>query len=337
MRRAAGNSLRRREFLAVLGGGALTPWVIRPGFTQQMEPQAAHIGFISGVDAAAAADFLAALRDGLSTRGYLEPGTLKLEQLFANYDLDRIPALLEDLERQRVNVIVTHAAATYSVVKGRRTIPAAYEFSADPVTLGIAKDLAHPLDNATGITLMSVEMNGKRLELLHEIMPQIRRVAVLANPLHPGVQRERGDFEAKAHQLGIDVSFFPIPNRAELDRALGTIATNPPEALVAFSDAFVVENRNYMINFAMSRHLPVVSGWAVMAESGALCAYGPRLVKSYRRVAYYVDRILKGAKPAELPIEQPTKFELVINLNSAKTLGLAIPPLVLVRADRVIE
>jgi len=168
-------------------------------------------------------------------------------------------------------------------------------------------------------------------------MPQIRRVAVLANPLHPGVQRERGDFEAKAQQLGIDVSFFPIPNRAELDRALGAIATNTPGAMVAFSDAFVVENRNYIINFAMSRHLPVVSGWAIMAESGALCTYGPRLVESYGRVAYYVDRILKGAKPAELPIEQPTKFELVINLNSAKTLGLTIPPLVLVRADRVIE
>jgi putative ABC transport system substrate-binding protein len=329
--------MRRRDFITVLGGATSTRWMIRPGFAQSVGPQAAHIGFISGLDAAAAAEFLTALRDGLSAYSYVEPSTLKVEQLFANYDLDRIPALLEQVEGQHVNVIVTHAAATYSVVKGRRTIPTVYEFSADPVTLGIAKDLAHPLENATGITLMSVEMNGKRLELLHEIMPQIRRVAVLANPLHPGVQRERGDFEAKAQQLGIDASFFAIPNRAELDRALSSIATRAPDALVAFSDAFVVENRKDIISFAMSRRLPVVSGWAVMAESGALCTYGPRLVESYRRVAYYVDRILKGAKPAELPIEEPSKFELVINLNIARTLGLTIPSQVLVRADRVIE
>jgi putative tryptophan/tyrosine transport system substrate-binding protein len=236
-----------------------------------------------------------------------------------------------------VAVIVTHAAATYNVVKGRRTIPAVYEFSADPVTLGIAKDLAHPLENATGITLMLVEMNGKRLELVREIMPQVRRVAVLANPLHPGVQRERGDFEANARRLGIDASFFATPNRAELDRALSSIATHAPDALFAFSDAFVVENRKHIISFATSRRVPVVSGWAVMAEGGALCTYGPRLVESYRRVAYYVDRILKGAKPAELPIEEPSKFELVINLNTARTLGLTIPSQVLVRADRVIE
>ena len=197
--------------------------------------------------------------------------------------------------------------------------------------------MAHPLYNPTGITLMSVEMNGKRLELLHEIMPRARRVAVLANPLHPGVQRERADFEDKARQLAIDASFFPTPNRAELDRAFGAIAADLPDALVAFSDAFVVENRGDIINFAMSRRVPVVSGWAVMADSGALCTYGPRLVESYRRVAYYVDRVLNGAMPAELPIEQPTIFELVINLNSAKTLGLTIPPLVLVRADKTIE
>jgi ABC-type uncharacterized transport system substrate-binding protein len=165
----------------------------------------------------------ARVRDGQSVQGYAEPSTLKIEQLFANYDLARIPALLQQLERQCVDVIVTHAAATYAVVKGRRTIPVVYEFSADPITLGIAKDLAHPLDNATGITLMSVEMNGKRLELLHEIAAQIRRVAVLAN--------------------------------------------------------------------AMSRQLPVVSGWAVMAESGALFTYGPRLVESYRRVAYYAGHL----------------------------------------------
>jgi putative tryptophan/tyrosine transport system substrate-binding protein len=184
---------------------------------------------------------------------------------------------------------------------------------------------------------MSVEMNGKRLELLHEIAPHITRIAVIANPLHSGMQLERADFETKGKELGVDVSFFSTQNRAELDQALSSLASEAPQALVAFSDAFVVDNKNYIINFAMSRHLPVISGWAVMAENGALCTYGPRLIESYRRTAYFVDRIHKGSKPAELPIERPTVFELVVNLNSAKTLGITVPATVLARADRVIE
>ncbi len=328
--------MRRRQILALLGGAAMaSSSAMRAAAAQGAGP--ARVGFISGGDQAAAADFLNALRDGLAEHGFVEPRTLKMDLLFADYALERVPGLIAELERRRVDVIVTHAAATPIVVKGQRTIPVVYEFSADPVTTGIAADLAHPLFNATGITLMRSELNSKRLELLHEIAPEMRRVAVIANPLHPGEELERADLQAKARQLGIAISFFPTPNRRELDSALGTIATNPPQALVLFSDGFVVENREYIINFAMSRHLPVVSGWAVMAKSGALCTYGPRLVESYRRAAYFVDRILKGAKPAELPIEQPTVLELVINLNSAKTLGLTIPPTVLARADEVIE
>jgi putative ABC transport system substrate-binding protein len=260
-----------------------------------------------------------------------------MEERFADYKPDRIPSLVQELEQQRVDIIVTHAAATVPVATGQHRVPVVYELSADPPSLGLAADLAHPLHNATGISLMSVEMNGKRLELLHEIAPQISRVAVIANPLHSGMQLERVDFEAKGKQLGIAVSFFPTANRAELDQALSKLMDEAPQALVAFSDAFIVDNKNYIINFAMSRRLPVISGWAVMAENGALCTYGPRLVESYRRTAYFVDRILKGSAPAELPIERPTVFELVVNLNSAKTLGVTIPSTVLVRADRVIE
>jgi ABC-type uncharacterized transport system substrate-binding protein len=148
---------------------------------------------------------------------------------------------------------------------------------------------------------------------------------------------EREDFESKGKELGIAVSFFPTANRAELDQALSRLTDESPQALVAFSDAFIVDNKNYVINFAMSRRIPVISGWGVMAKNGALCTYGPRLVESYRRTAYFVDRILKGSKPAELPIERPTVFELVVNLNSAKILGVTIPSSVLVRADRIIE
>ena len=323
--------MRRREFITLFGGAAAA-W---PLAARGAGP--AHIGFISSLSPAATADFVDALRGGLAAHGYSEPGTLKIDLLFADYVLERVPALIEELEQRRVDVIVTHAAATMSVVKGHRTIPAVYEFSADPVALGIATDLAHPLFNATGVTLMMAELNSKRLEVLREIAPNIRRIAVIANPQHPGSEFERKDSEAKARQLGMEISFFPTPNREELDRALRAIEANPLQAIVLFSDAFVVENRKHIIDFAMSRSVPVISGWAIMADSGALCTYGPRLVESYRRVAYFVDRILKGAKPDELPIEQPTVLEFVVNLNSAKALGITIPPLVLARADRVIE
>jgi putative ABC transport system substrate-binding protein len=326
--------MKRREFIALVSS-AVTGLPIHLRAAQASGP--AHIGFISGLDKPAAADFLNALRDGLTARGYAEPSTLKMEERFADYKPDRIPSLVQELEQQRVDIIVTHAAATLPVATGQHRVPVVYELSADPPSLGLAADLAHPLHNATGISLMSVEMNGKRLELLHEIAPQISRVAVIANPLHSGMQLERVDFEAKGKQLGIAVSFFPTANRAELDQALSKLMDEAPQALVAFSDAFIVDNKNYIINFAMSRRLPVISGWAVMAENGALCTYGPRLVESYRRTAYFVDRILKGSAPAELPIERPTVFELVVNLNSAKTLGVTIPSTVLVRADRVIE
>lgn len=325
--------MKRRTFIALLGSAASSALAGHP------RPGAplARLGFVSGVDEAAAADFIGALRDGLSGYGYVEPRTLKLDLRFANFVLDQIPSMVEELERERVDVIVTHAAATGIVVKSPRTIPAVYEFSADPVSLGIASDLAHPLYNATGISLLMPQLNGKRLELLREIVPGIRRVAVLANPLHPGQLLERDDSEAKARQLGIEISFFPTRDRAELNRALDSIGAGPPQPLVLFADAFVVENREHIINFAMSRGMPVISGWRVMAKAGALCTYGPRMIESYRRVAYFVDRILNGAKPAELPIEQPTRLELVINQNSAKTLGIAIPPAVLARADEIIE
>jgi putative tryptophan/tyrosine transport system substrate-binding protein len=329
--------MQRREFIVTLGGAAVWPFAAHAQQRAAQAPGSAHIGFVSGLDKSAAVDFLNALRDGLAAHGYTEPSTLKIEERFADYKLDRIPSLVRELEQQRVDIIVTHAAATLPVATGQHQVPVVYELSADPPSSGLAADLAHPLHNATGVSLMLVEMNGKRLELLHEIAPQITRIAVIANPLHGGMQLERDDFEAKGKQLGIAVSFFPTPNRAELDQALNRLADESPQALVAFSDAFIVDNKNYVINFAMSRRLPVISGWAVMAETGALCTYGPRLIESYRRTAYFVDRILKGKTAAELPIERPTVFELVVNLNSAKTLGITMPTSVLVRADRVIE
>src|SRR5215472_13494508 len=253
--------MRRRNLLAVFGGAMVA---LRFSVTESVEP--VRVGFVSGGDEKGAANFIAALRDGLAAEGYHEPDTLTLECLYADYSLEHVPALVADLERRRVELIVTHAAATPIVVKGYRTVPVVYEFSADPVATGIAADLAHPLFNATGVTLMKAELNSKRLEFLHEIAPEVHQVAVITNPLHAGEEREREDLGAQAEQLDIHLAYSDAQSRAELDRALDAIAADPPQALIAFSEGFVVENRDTIINFAMRYRLPLISGWAVMAK-----------------------------------------------------------------------
>lgn len=212
-----------------------------------------------------------------------------------------------------------------------------YVFSADPVLAGIADSLARPARKMTGITLLSAELNGKRLELLREIMPQISRVAILASPTHAGEELERSNSVEMAQRLGITIEYFPTPSPEELRGAYTRLAADPPQAIVVFPDPITFTNRRQIVDFANDHRVPVVSGWADFAEAGALYTYGPRLTESYRRLAYYVDRILKGEKPAELPIERPTVFEFVINLKTAKALGIEVPPMLLARADRVIE
>lgn len=324
--------MRRRQFLATLAGSGLAL-----GTAPAIGAAPAHIGFVSGDDKHGAAGFVKALRDGLAAEGYRGPDTLNLDLVYADYALDRIPTLVAALERGGVALIVTHAAATPIVVKGARSVPAVYEFSADPVATGIARDLAHPLFNATGVTLMRAELNRKRLDFLHQIMPGLRRVAIIANPLHAGEAGEQAEIAAEAERLGITIRVYPTPDRPALERALAAIAADPPQAILALSEGFVVANRQTIIDFGLQRRIPVVSGWAVMARSGALFTYGPRLVESYRRTAYFVGRILGGSRAEDLPIEQPTVFELVLNLKTAKALGIGMPPELLAEADDAIE
>jgi putative ABC transport system substrate-binding protein len=323
-------SSRRRLCLGVAAWAAAPSWRLARAATQR-------VGFISGGDADDAADFLAALRADLARRGYVEPQFLAFDVRFADGDLARIPTFVAELERGQAVVIVTHAVATTLVVQVPRKVPVVYEFSADPVAAGIAADLAHPLFNATGITLMLAELNGKRLDLFKQILPGMRRVGVLANALHPGQERERAVVEDEARQQGLRTSAYTMRSEAELAAALAALAAAPPEGLLVLSDGFVVTHRRKILDFALAHRMPVISGWALMADSGALCTYGPRLAESFARVGYFVDRILKGAAPSALPIEQPTILELVINLKTARQLGLSVPKTVLTRADRVIE
>jgi putative ABC transport system substrate-binding protein len=215
-------------------------------------------------------------------------------------------------------------------------VPVVFSMSADPVDAKVAASYAQPGGNVTGVTLFAAEMAGKRLAFLHEVLPAAKRVAVVANPLHPGAQRELKTARDAAATLGLDLSYFPTPTAAELDAALADIVKARVEAVLVFSDGFALANADRLAAFSLQHRIAVVAGWTPFAQRGALLAYGPKFSDVYRRLATYVDRIHRGARPGELPIEQPTKIELVLNLKTARALGLTMPQALLLRADEVI-
>jgi putative ABC transport system substrate-binding protein len=323
--------MRRREILAVALVGSTLPRRV----AAQAPEKVYHIGWVTAQRQASLLPYIDAFRAGLAALGYVEGRNLVLDYRYADDVIERVPELASELARLPVELLVAQGAAAFEI-RGV-DLPIVYGISADPVSAGFADSLAHPRGNMTGVTFMAVEMNGKRLELLREIILGLRRVTIIGNPEHPGSHLERGFSEETGNRLGIKIAYLPTRNRNELAAAFATIDEDQPQAISVLADGFAIQNRQDIIDFAMSRGIPVISGWPVFADSGAICTYGPKLTESYRRLAYYVDRILKGAKPADLPIEQPTQFELVVNLKSAKALGIAIPQAVEARADRVIE
>jgi len=324
--------MRRREFIAGIGSAAAWPLV-----AQAQQQKLARIGWVTAAPAPDVNPFVDALRAGLAELGYAEGRNVAITARYADGNINSVLPLAEELAKLPVDVITTQGTATRQLLKISETVPVVYVFSADPVLAGIADSLARPGHSMTGISVMSVELNGKRLELLREIMPQIKRVAIIASPTHAGEELERANSAEMAKKLEIAIQYFPTPSTDDLRRALMGVATDPPDAIVVFPDPITFSGRREIIACANDQRIPDVSAWADFAQVGALCTYGPRLVESYRRLAYYVDRILKGTKPAELPIERPTVFELVINLKTAKALGIVVPPTLLARADEVIE
>jgi putative ABC transport system substrate-binding protein len=325
--------MRRRQFLATSLAASLLP---RLGNAQPVG-RPARLGWLTAQQASSLTPFLDALRAGLADYGYQEGRNLIVDYRFADDVFERVPALADELVRLRIDLIVAQGAAVFEISNRDLPVPIVYTMSADPVSAGFATSLAHPRGNMTGLTLMAIELNGKRLELLQEILPGLRRVAVVGNPEHPGAQLERAFSEETGKRLGFGIEYMPTRSLDELAAALSAMAGNPPQAITVLADGFAVQNRQRIIEFASKQRVPVVSGWPAFAQSGALFTYGPLITESYRRLAYYVDRVLKGTKPADLPIERPSKFELVLNLKTAKTLGLTLPPSVLARADRILE
>ena len=325
--------MRRREFLLYLRAMAAVPRTV----SAQGAAKVVRIGWLTAQQASSLTPYVGAMRTALADLGYVEGRNLVIEFRYGDDVIERVPELAVELMRLPVDLIVAQGAAAFEIRRLGLPVPVVFSVSADPVSAGFADSLARPPSNMTGLTLMAVEFNGKRLELLQEIVPELRRVAILGNPEHPGAHLERAFSEETARRMGLTIDYLPTRTRDELTSVLTAMTANPPQAISLLADGFAIQNRQTIIDFAMGHRAPLISGWPIFARSGAICTYGPRLTESYRRLAYYIDRILKGAKPAELPIERPTKFEFVINLRTAKALGLGIPPSLFVRADEVIE
>ncbi len=309
----------------------------RPRRAAHAAPKTARIGWLTAQREASLTPFLSALRTAFAALGYTEGRNLRIEYRYGDDDLARVPALAAELVRLPVDLVMAQGAAVAVIAKLGLALPVVYVFSGDPVSAGLADSLARPRGNMTGLTFMAAEFNGKRLELIREIIPGLRRIALVANPAHPGEHLERAYTQEYGARLGLRLEYFATRTRDELDGALAAMAKNPPQAILLFADGFAVQYRGDIIEFGARHRVPVVSGWPLFARSGALLTYGPRLESSYQRMAYYADRILRGARPSDLPIEQPTTFELVVNRRTAQALGLEVPASILLRADEVIE
>jgi putative tryptophan/tyrosine transport system substrate-binding protein len=325
--------MKRREFLSTLTGAMAWSCVA----CAQSGTKVTRIGWLTAQREASLAPFIAAFRSSLAELGRAEGKNLAIEFRFGDDSIDRVPALATELVQQGVELIVAQGLAVPLLSKLNLPIPIVYVYSGDPISAGLAESLAKPKNNMTGITFMAAELNGKRLELLREIIPGLTRVAIIANPQHPGEHLERDFFENTGKALGIATEYFATRNSDELNTAFKAIESNPPQAISLFADSFAIQNRQRIIDFSTSHRVPVISGWSVFAQSGAICTYGPLLTESYRRLAHHVDRVLAGVRPSDLAIEQPTRFQFVVNLKAAKILGITIPPSVLLRADEVIE
>jgi putative tryptophan/tyrosine transport system substrate-binding protein len=279
-----------------------------------------------------------AFREGLRDLGYVEGRNIVLEFRWAEGNIDRLPELAAELVGLRVDVI--HTLSTPAALAARRattTIPIVFTGVGDPMGTGVVSSLAHPAGNATGVTTMATDLSGKRLEILREMVPRVSRVAMLWNDTNPSMVLRAHEIDAAATKLGVTIQSLGVHDLVSFDRAFASIVNSRAGALITLIDPFTRQHRQRIVDFAAQRRLPAFYEVREFVDAGGLMSYGPSMPAILRRSAAYVDKILKGAKPADLPVEQPTRFELIINLKTAKALGLTIPPSLLSRADQVIE
>ena len=278
-----------------------------------------------------------AFQKGLRNLGYVEGQNITIEQRYAHGVTDRVPDLATELVQLRVEVIVVDGATTAAGAKSVTTTTPIVFTIGEPLAIGIVASYARPGGNVTGVTTVSTELSGKRLELLKEVVPNVSRVAVLLNPTNVGSPYALKETEAAAQSLALQLQILEARSTKELKSAFSAIERARIRAIVTLPDAMFFGQREHVVKLAGKSRLPAIFPEKDFVDVGGLMAYGPNISDNFRRAAYYVDKILKGAKPADLPVEQPTKFELVINLKTARQIGLTIPPNVLARADKVIK
>jgi putative ABC transport system substrate-binding protein len=332
--------VRRRELIRLLGGAAAASSVTWPLAARGQQPAMPVIGSLQGVSAAQWAERMAGFHRGLGETGYVEGRNVASEYRWAEGQFDRLPAMAADLVRRKVAVIFASASdvATQAAMAATKTIPIVFVTAADPVAAGFVQSLGRPGGNVTGITVLGVELVAKRLELLHELLPGATRIALLVNPNNPGItQNVIQHSEAAAHHRGLAIVVVKAGTENEIESAIATAVQQQADALIIGNDGYL-NSRNRQIAFFALRHaLPTMSVTRENVAAGILMSYGPNQTDSYRQAGSYVGRILKGEKPSDLPILQPTKFELFINLTTARAIGLKIPESFLLRADEVIE
>jgi putative ABC transport system substrate-binding protein len=328
------DQLNRREFITLLGG-ATVAWPLAARAQRSAMPV---IGYLSSALSGPNALLLAAFRQGLAEAGYLEGRNVAIEYRFAEGQYDRLRAMAEELVRRQVAVIVTTptpAAVAAKVVTA--TIPIVFLSAGDPVELGLVASLSRPGGNATGVNTFLSELSAKQLGLLRELLPTAARIGLLVNPANLNVEGVTKDVTAAAATLGLQVDIVQASDSREIEAAFTTLVRNRADALVVGSDALFTGRRLQLAILATRHAIPAVYSVREFAEVGGLMSYGTSLTEALRQIGEYTGRILKGAKPADLPVVQSTKFEFVINLLTAKALGLEIPPTLLARADGVIE
>ena len=326
--------MRRREFITLIFGAAAEVW---PLVARAQQPAMPVIGFLNTRALGQDPQFLVAFHQGLKETGWVEGRNVTVEYRWAEGRNDRLPALAADLVRRGVTVIVANSHATAAAKAATTTIPIVFMTGADPVQIGFAASLNRPGGNLTGVTSLDVELSGKRLELLHELLPKAGTLAALVNPTFPGSDIISKHFQAAASALGLQLHILHASTQRDIDTVFTTLAGLQASGLAIGNDPFFTSSSERLAALALHHRVAAIYEFRAFAAAGGLMSYGGSITDLYRLCGVYAGRILNGEKPADLPVQQTTKFELLINLKTAKALGLTVPATLLATADEVIE